>query len=61
MIVVQIFSQHTAEQIVPINFSDETSCVFIVGNIRGVLRKKITDNLIDGVIAFFKKRRIHLL
>jgi hypothetical protein len=41
------------QKLIAINFADHTSGIIVVGNICGILREKITNNLVDRVIAFF--------
>jgi hypothetical protein len=52
-LVKQIILYENLQKLVPINFADLGSCIIVVGNVGGILCKQVTDDLIDGIVAFF--------
>ena len=44
------------KEFVPVDPLDESSCALIVGDISGVARDKISDQLIDRVVALLLER-----
>ena len=49
--VRQILLDQRLEQLIPIQLADESPGIVVVGDIGGVLRKDVPDDLIDGIIA----------
>jgi len=58
---MKIFAKHTAKKLVAVDLADKTSRVTMIGNIRRIFRKDVPDDLIDWIIALFKKSGINLL
>ena len=57
--IFQILLEHTAEQFIAIELANEASRIAMIGDVGRVFGKNISDDLIDGIIALFEKRRIH--
>ena len=49
------------EQLIPVDFADQTPCVLIVGDIGGILRQDVAHDLVDGIVALFLQSVVHRL
>ena len=50
---LKINPQHAAEKLVPVDFTNETSRISVIGDIGRILRKNISDKLIHRIVALF--------
>ena len=49
----QISPNQNLQQLIPVNFADQSTGVVVVGDIGGIFGQDVTHNLVDGVITFF--------
>ena len=47
----QIILHQRLQQLVPVHPADQSPGIVVVGNVGGVLRQDVPDDLIDGIIA----------
>ena len=57
--IEQIVPHQLLQQLITIELADETSGVVIIRDIGRILRKKIANNLVDGIITLFAKGIIY--
>ena len=55
----QLLPDEHLHQLVPVDLADHASGAVVVGNIGGILSQQVSDDLIDGVVAFFCQGLIH--
>ena len=58
---MKIFAEHTAEQFIAVDLTDKTSRIAMIRNIGRILGKDVSNDLIDGIIAFLKESGINFL
>jgi hypothetical protein len=52
-ILEQIALDQRLHQFIPVQLADHASGIVVVGDIGGIFRKQITDDLINGIVTFF--------
>ena len=52
----QIAPHQFLQQLITIQLADHAAGIVVIGDIGGILRQKITNDLIDGIIALFAQR-----
>ena len=55
----QVLANQHLHQLVPVDFTNHAPGVVVIGNIGGILRQQIADDLVDGIVAFFRQGLIH--
>ena len=58
-LIEQVMPHQLLQQVVPVDLADKTAGVVEIGDIRRVLREKIADDLVDGIVALFIQRAIN--
>ena len=58
-LLAQILADQNLQQLVTVDFTDQRAGVVMVGDIGGILRKDIADDLVDGVVALFLQRLVY--
>ena len=56
---IQIGLNQYLQQLVSVNMTDQAPCVIVCGYVCRILRKNITNNLINGVVAFLNQSVIY--
>ena len=49
----EIIAHQLLHQLVPVQLTDHAAGIVVVGDIGGIFCEQLTDDLIDGIIAFF--------
>lgn len=67
-LIKQVMPDDFLKELITVKLADEAASVIVVGNIGWILREKVSDNLIDGIVSFlcqrmidFRKRLFHFL
>ena len=47
------------QQLIAVELADQAAGIVVICDVSGVLRQEITDDLVDGVIAFFAECAIY--
>ena len=56
----QIFPNQDLHQLVPVDLADQTAGIAVIGDIGGIFRQKVPDDLVNGVVAFLGKGVEHI-
>ena len=56
---VKVILDQLLHKFIPVDTADERSGVVVIGNISGVLRENVADDLIYGVISLHHEGVIH--
>ena len=51
--MTQLFLDQHLQQLVPVQLADQGAGAHVIGNVGGVLREDVANDLIDGVIPLF--------
>ena len=60
LLIEKVLANQHLHQLVPVDLADHAAGIVIVGDVGGVLGQQVTDNLIDGIVAFFSQGLIHI-
>ena len=52
-LLAQILTNQNLQQLIAVNFADESAGIVMVSNIGGVFGEDISNDLVDGIIALF--------
>ena len=58
--VKQIVAHELLQELVPVKLADEAACVVVIRDIGRVLREKIADDLVDGIVALLRQGAVDL-
>ena len=55
----QIAAYQFLQQLIPVQLADHAAGIVVIGDIGGIFRQQIADDLVHGVVAFFLQRVEH--
>ena len=59
VLLEQIFAHQRLHQFIPVDLADHTAGIVVVGDVGGILGQQVSNDLVDGIVAFFSQGFVH--
>ena len=55
----EIFANQNLHQLIPVDLADHAAGIVVVGDVGGILGQQVSNDLVDGIVAFFGQGFVH--